>query len=284
MNLKEVELKQKVNLKNYTTIKIGGEANNFFIVRSVEGIKSILEIFDKCFYILGKGSNILIKDTFIKKPIIKLGYDFDYIRKTDNSFEVGAATSLSKLLHFCIKNSLSGLENLAGIPATVGGLISMNASAFGKDVSSCLEAVEIIDEYKNLKKIKKSDIFFTYRSCSLKDSIILRAWFNFSNIENLKDKIKYFLKKRYLTQDFSFPSCGCIFKNPPNYNAGFLIESCGLKGFRKNDAQISLKHANFIVNLGKAKYKDVDYLIKIAKEKVYKKFGIILEEEIIRWH
>ncbi|MCM8819533.1 MAG: UDP-N-acetylmuramate dehydrogenase [Candidatus Omnitrophica bacterium] len=284
MNLKEVELKQKVSLKNYTTIRIGGEAKNFFIVRSVEGIKSILEKFSNSFYILGKGSNILVKDTLIKKPIIKLSDNFDYIKKNGNFFEVGAATSLSKLLKFCIKNKLSGLENLAGIPATVGGLIFMNASAFGREISTFLEAIEIVDEYRNLKKLTKNEIRFFYRGCSLKNSIILRAWFKFLNVENLKDKIKYFLVKRYLTQDLSFPSCGCIFKNPPSYSAGFLIEACGLKGFRKNDAQISLKHANFIINLGKAKYRDVDYLIKIAKEEVYKKFGIILEEEIKRWY
>jgi UDP-N-acetylmuramate dehydrogenase len=187
------------------------------------------------------------------------------------------------LLKYTLANNLGGFECLAGIPATVGGLVVMNASSYGREISACLHEVEVMDGSGNIKNLKKEEIFFSYRKSSLGDYVVLRSWFEIVKDHDVKAKVSNYLKTRMSKQDFEFPSCGCIFKNPVEKPAGFLIEACGLKGFKKNDAQISPKHANFIINLNKARYNDVDYLTSCIKESVHKKFGIVLEEEIKRW-
>ncbi len=159
----------------------------------------------------------------------------------------------------------------------------MNASSFGREISSLIEGVEVISEAGEVKKLKKEEIQFGYRWSSLKNKIVTRCWFKLVKTQDSRSKIKNFLKERLRSQDFDFPSSGCIFKNSPNFPAGFLIESCGCKGLKKGGARVSYKHANFIINLGKASYKDVDYLISLIKDKIHKRYGIILEEEIERW-
>jgi UDP-N-acetylmuramate dehydrogenase len=283
MNLKKIELRRHVSLRRFTTIKIGGEADSFLIAHSIEDLCEIIQDTGKDFYLLGGGSNLLVSDYLIQKPVIKLGQGFNFIRNDADLIEVGAATPLSNIFNFCLKNKLGGLENLAGIPATLGGLLVMNASAFGREISCFLQAVEIMDREGVIKKVKREEIAFAYRFSSLKDYIILRAWFNLPRQDHLKERIASYLKARLKTQDFSFPSCGCIFKNHPTSPAGFLIESCGLKGLKHNDAQVSDVHANFIINLGNASFGDVDYLITVIKDKVHAKFGIHLEEEVERW-
>ncbi|MEM7816576.1 MAG: UDP-N-acetylmuramate dehydrogenase [Candidatus Aenigmatarchaeota archaeon] len=282
MSLKELELRYNLELKKYTTIKIGGIVKHFFIAHNYFGLKEIIEKLKGNYYILGGGSNILVNEPIVKKPIIKLGEGFSYIKKDKELLEVGSATPLAFLLRYCLQNNLGGL---VGIPATIGGLIKMNASSFEKEISFCLDKIEVMDNCGESKFFERKDIEFGYRSSSLKDYIILRAWFKLEERKaiDIKMKMKEYLTKRIKTQDFGFPSCGCIFKNPKDYKAGFLIEACNLKGLKRNDALVSLKHANFIVNLGKASYQDVDYLIQRIKEEVFKKFGVVLEEEIIRW-
>jgi UDP-N-acetylmuramate dehydrogenase len=282
MNLKQAESKHKYNLADFTTIKIGGEAKYFFNAESAESLKKILKKCQGTYYMLGGGSNLLVADGIIERCVIKLGDEFNYIRK-DEYMEVGAATPFSKLIQYVSANNLGGFDNLAGIPATVGGLVAMNASAFGGEISSYLYEAEVMDNSGNVRRLKKEEISFSYRKSSLENCIILRIWFKAVKDYDVKAKISNFLKMRMSRQDFEFPSCGCIFKNPLEKPAGFLIESCGLKGFKKNDAQISPKHANFIINLNKAGYNDVDYLISHIKENVHRKFGVVLEEEIKRW-
>jgi UDP-N-acetylmuramate dehydrogenase len=283
MNSKAVELKYNHNLKDLTTIKIGGQARHFFIVNTIDALRELIVSLDGHYYILGGGSNLLVKDTVLDKEVIKLGGEFDYISKGSRYLEVGAAVKLNSLIKYTLKNSFGGLDNLAGIPASVGGLVMMNASSFNREISCFLKGVEVMDSSGNVEQIKKEDIMFSYRQSSLNKYIVLKLWFDLPKDENLKTKINSFIKQRISAQDFSYPSCGCVFKNPKNFSAGFLIDSCGLKGFRQNDAQISSKHANFIINLGKASYGDVDYLINRAREEVHKKFGILLEEEVKRW-
>jgi UDP-N-acetylmuramate dehydrogenase len=283
MNSKAVELRHNHNLRNLTTIKIGGEARHFFTVNTVDALRELIVNLGGSYYILGGGSNLLIKNTILDKEVIKLGEEFNCISKRSQFLEVGAAVKFNSLIKYALQNSLGGLDNLAGIPASVGGLVTMNASSFNRAISQFIKGVEVMDSDGNVQQIKKEDITFSYRHSSLSNYIVLKVWFDLPKDENLKTKINNFMKQRIGAQDFSYPSCGCVFKNPKDSSAGFLIDSCSLKGLRQNDAQISLKHANFIVNLGKASYSDVDYLINRAREEVHKKFGITLEEEIKRW-
>jgi UDP-N-acetylmuramate dehydrogenase len=283
MSLKTVELKRNYSLRNFTTIKIGGQARYFFIVDSVDKLQETIRNLGDSYYLLGAGSNLLVQDSYLNIAVLKLGQNFNYIKADKGLVEVGAATTLARLSRYAIANHLGGLENLVGIPATCGGLLAMNASSYGREISDVLKEVEIIEKNGNIKRLKKEDIKFSYRSSSLKENIILRVWFILEEEKEIKAKTAYFVQERVKRQDFTFPSCGCIFKNPNNIAAGLLIDACGLKGLSRNAAKVSTRHANFIVNTGKASYNDVDYLISHIKDKVYQKFRLVLEEEIERW-
>ncbi|MBU1112467.1 MAG: UDP-N-acetylmuramate dehydrogenase [Candidatus Omnitrophica bacterium] len=283
MSLKKIELETNIELKACTTIKIGGKAKFFFLVNNPEELSEVLSEFGSAGYILGRGSNLLVSDSVIEKPVIKLGQGFDYVQNKDGRLVVGAATTLSSLIKYCVKYNLGGLENLAGIPATVGGLVAINASSYGRQISSLIGEIGLSDRWGNIQVLKRKDLVFGYRSSSIGERIVLWASLILPESSEMKESLRGFLAKRLQSQDFSYPSCGCIFKNPEKNSAGFLIDSCSLKGLSKGGARVSSKHANFIVNIGAAKYSEVDYLIKKIKDVVYKKHSIILEEEIIRW-
>lgn len=284
MSLRKIEVESGADLRGYTHIRIGGRAKYLFSLATTEDLNNLICDIGPEFYVLGKGSNLLIEDGLIKKPIVKLSGEFSFIEREGNFLKVGAACRLSSVIRHCLENDLAGLHNLAGIPATIGGLLAMNASSFGENISSYLLDVEVMDKKGKIKTLPKEEIEFGYRFSSLSDCIILSARFKLFKEKGLKDKVKSLFIRRLESQDFSFPSCGCIFKNPSKDSAGLLIDSCGLKGLKRGDACVSRKHANFIVNFGSAKYKDVDYLIRKIKDRIYKKYSIILEEEIIRWH
>ena len=283
MSLNKTEVDRFVELKNHTTIKIGRKAKYFFVVNSLSDLRKVLFKFSSFWYLLGNGSNLLVNDSVIERAVVKLGQKFNYIKRKDTFLEVGAATSLASVVNYCLRYNLSGLENLVGIPATIGGLLAVNASAYGRDISSDLVEVCLADTKGNIQKLKKEDLIFGYRSSSLEGKTILWARFSLSESKNLRQQLMRLFQHRLTSQDFNYPSCGCIFKNPSLKPAGLLIDSCGLKGFQKGDAQISFKHANFILNRGRARYRDVDYLITKIKSEVYKKYSIILEEEVKRW-
>ena len=215
--------------------------------------------------------------------MLKLGRDFDRIERDGISMiKVGAATPFSKLIKYCCDASLGGLENLAGIPGSLGGMIAMNASAHQRAISDALVDVDIFSAGKVLR-LPKEKIRFIYRGSSLSGKIILGARFLLREERFVREKAADMIKEKMAKQDYAHPSFGCVFKNPEGFSAGYLIDACGLKGMKKNDAQISKKHANFIINLGKARYRDVDYLINKAREAVNKRFNIMLQEEVIRW-
>ncbi|MCF7869551.1 MAG: UDP-N-acetylmuramate dehydrogenase [Candidatus Omnitrophica bacterium] len=285
MSLKKLKPKKNINLRQLTTLEIGGRAEYFFVVRDNFELSKLLKEIGSQFYILGNGSNLLIKDGLIKKPVVKLIDKFELIKPKGNLLEVGSSTLLSFLVKYCINNCLGGIENLAGIPATVGGMLSSAASSFGVSIFNYLEMVEVMDKFGNINMIKKDKINYSYRRSGLEDKIIIKGFFKFSkNNKEIKKKIQNIIKKRITLQDFSFPSCGSVFKNPVSAVAGALIEQAGLKGKRKGDIKISDKHANFILNVGKGSYCQADYLIKQIKDLIYQREGIVLEEEVKRWN
>ncbi|MDD4294400.1 MAG: UDP-N-acetylmuramate dehydrogenase [Candidatus Omnitrophica bacterium] len=270
-----------VELSAMTTIKIGGTVKNFFICEDVKDLTSLITAY-KHYNILGNGSNLLVSDNGIENPVIKLGGGFKHISHTGNLLEAGAGVSVRNLINYCIINNLGGLSFLAGIPATVGGCTFMNASANGMSISDVLTEVETVTA-AGIKTIKAKDIKFSYRGTSLTEGIIVKVRFSVLNGRDIKKDINSILTGRIQKQEMLLPSCGCIFKNPGDSFAGRLIDEAGLKGLKKNDAQVSNRHGNFIVNLGKAGYNDVDYLIKFVRDKVYSRSGVLLQEEIVRW-
>jgi UDP-N-acetylmuramate dehydrogenase len=303
-----MEIKKNVSLKNYSTFKIGGKAKYFLIAKNEKEIlKGICWAKKKKipFFILGGGSNVLFSDKGFNGLLIKLQNTQYEIRNTKIIAEAGVP--LQKLVLESAKKGLSGLENLAGIPGTLGGAIWGNAGAFGKEIGDLVEEVktlQIANCKLKIEKLKKKDCKFGYRDSIFKRKknwIILEAILKLKKgkKKEIEKKIKEILKLRKEKQPLRFPSAGSVFKNLPMKKvpkkvrekfkekikngflpAAVLIEAAGLKGYQIGGAKISEKHANFIVNIKSAKASDVKELIEKIKKEVKKKFKIKLEEEI----
>lgn len=281
-------IEQNVSLKDKTSFRIGGPAHFYVKVHTEKEITDALKWANdntKPVFILGKGSNLLISDNGWP------GLVLDISELSDISWDGTLALCQSgALLHTLVREtvnkSLAGIEELAGIPGSVGGALIMNASAFKQAVSDCLVSVKGIDCSSQKKwELKKDEINFGYRTSSLKkmNTVLLGAEFHFeigdkSNVEATYSEI---LKRRNEKQPLDQPNCGSVFKNPEEHYAAELIEQCGLKGYCINEAMVSLKHANFIVNSSNASASDVRKLIAMIQEKVFQKCNVLLEPEVI---
>jgi len=285
----KIKIKFKEPMKRHTTFHIGGPAEYFIEPKDKRELKLLLNSAKRCnipILVIGAGSNILINDKGLKAIVLRLDSPiFNKVSFYGRHIYAACGVSLSRLIRLTQKTGLSGLEFLAGIPGTLGGALAMNAGIPGKNIAELVESVEVMDYNGNIKNLNKTKIKFGYRESSLAHYIILGARLKFSksDIKKIREEINRRIDYRKLTQDCSFASAGCIFKNPKAGQAGRLIDLCGLKGQRIGDACISSRHANFILNLGQAKAGDVLRLIKLAGEKVKDKFGITLEPEIKIW-
>jgi len=296
-------LKEDIPLAKFTSFNIGGRAKYFFegnnkreIIKAV----SLAKQEDLPFFILGGGSNLLVDDKGYQGLVIKIQNSGLKIQKENSNFKVaaGAGTSLSLLVSNAAENGLSGLEWTVGIPGTLGGAIYGNAGAFGKSMKDIVKEVEVFDAKDLQVKIYSlEDCRFDYRESIFKKDknlIILSAVLELKKGEKkeIENKMKRYLSERKKKQPMGFACAGSVFKNPSfaqtsrrfmtdrELSAGELIERCGLKGRSIGGAKISEKHANFIINLGKAKFSDVRRLIDLIKKRVRSKFGIELEEEL----
>ncbi len=296
-------IQKNILLKNYTTFKIGGKAKYFYVAKTKENLIKAIKMAKELklpFFVLGGGSNLLISDNGFKGLVIKIE---NLKLKIENSKLItDAGVSLSKLVDISTKRGLTDLEWATGIPGTVGGAVNGNAGAFGKSMKYIVKKVEVFDvKNKKIKFLKNKDCKFSYRDSVFKHKknlIILSAALQLKkgNKNKITEKIKKYLEYKKNTQPLNYPSAGSIFKNPKGFSVGELgeedksssssfaaarmIEECGLKGKKIGNAKISEKHANFIVNLGSARAKDVEKLIKLMKQKVKNKFGVVLKEEI----
>ena len=280
-------------LKDFTTFKIGGPAKSFLrpadISRLRRVIKNSRERGEKVL-VLGAGSNILADDRGVDAVVIKLDAKcFQGINNYGEIVEVGAGKPLSRLLAYCAQKGLSGAEFLAGIPGTVGGALAMNAGISlnkGKlAIGDLVERVLVLDYNNNLKVLERAKLKFGYRQSNLAKYVILGASFKLFPREPgfVKSKLSEYLSLRKAAQDWAWPNAGCVFKNPENDSAGRLIDSCGLKGRRIGGAQVSRKHANFILNVEHASSRDVLVLMREIKKTVKIKHKIILKNEIKIW-
>ncbi len=271
------DVQKNVPLSSFSTFGIGGKAEWFY---QVEEEKNLIQLIKFCkennipYFILGGGSNVLFSDDSFKGLVIKIDTS-DYEIKGEKII-VKSGVSLSKLVDLAYKNSLSGLEFALGIPGTIGGAVAINASAAGHKMSEIIEKVKILTEEGEIKELS-----FVNNLFKDKKGIILEVVLRLK--KQKKEKIKEEMQKA-LSLRKNQPtgkSAGCVFKNPSLLSAGKLIEECGLKGKKIGAAQISEKHANFIINLGSAKASDVLKLITYIKEKVKAKFNIDLKLEIV---
>ena len=271
-------------MAKHTTFKIGGPADLFYSARTQEELIKAVKLARENnfpYFILGNGSNLLVKDKGYRGLVIK--YQAAKVFKEKEKIIVEAGMLLSQLIKESVKNGWGGLEFLAGIPGSLGGAIRGNAGAWQKSIGDLVSRVKVLDKNGKTLWLNKNDCRFSYRQSRFKISgeIILAAEFCLPKKEKkeiLKLIEEYTLKRSNQPKE---PSAGCVFINPKPFSAGEMIEDCGLKGKKSRQAQIAESHANFIINLNQAKAKDVLTLMDQIKEKVKTKFGIDLKEEIV---
>ncbi len=281
-------IEQNIPLKDKTSFRIGGPARFYTRVNTEKEIGEVVSWANennKPVFILGKGSNILISDN--GWPGLTLDISEYSAISWDGSFaSCQSGAPLHTLVKEAVDRGLCGIEQLAGIPGSVGGALIMNAGAFKQAVSDCLMSVKGIDcsNYK-MWELEKKEIDFGYRTSSLKemDTILLGANFHFEegDRDNLKSVCRDILQRRNEKQPLDKPNCGSVFKNPEGNYAAALIEKCGLKGHHIGGAMVSEKHANFIVNVSDASASDVRKLIVFIQERVFREQGILLEPEVV---
>ena len=287
-------LKGKVSLgeplKRHTTFKIGGPAKFFIEPKDTQDLKSLLSLTKRHripLSIIGSGSNLLVCDKGINRAVLRLSaFSFTRLSFKNDRLEVGGGARLSQAVSVATERGLSGLEFLAGIPGTVGGAVVMNAGAWGETLSDVVEKVSVMDYNGKIKNLARRKIKFAYRDSNLSKYIILSATLKLErdNRDKIKDTVNRYLSRRKTQQDLSWPSAGCIFKNPSQgVSAGLLIDRCGLKGTKFGGAYVSTKHANFILNTKNAKAKDVMRLMALVKRQVRNNFKVKLEPEIKIW-
>lgn len=271
-------------LAKYTSMKVGGPADYYAEPADKDDLVAIVTYFQQHgfpYMILGRGSNLLVSDEGFRGAAIKVEEGLANVFLQNDLVVAEAGAKMSKFVEFCIQNGLAGVEMLAGIPGTIGGAVVMNAGAHGGEISDCLVDVEIMRE-RQVQRVKKQDAQFGYRHSGFVRDVVLSASFKLlkGNKEELMKQRSEFLRQRNLTQPTNLPNTGSMFKNPRGNYAAKFIEQAGLKGKRVGDAQISDKHANFIINLGNAKASDIMTLIDLVQRTVYQNTGILLELEV----
>jgi UDP-N-acetylmuramate dehydrogenase len=275
-------------MQKHTTFQIGGPARILVIPKDIGDIqKSILyaKRHGLPIRVVGSGSKILVSDKGISGLVIKISSVFDELSIFGNTLKAGAGYNLAKLLSISIDHNLSGLEFAAGIPGTLGGAIVMNAGTSLGSISDLVNKVNVINlNSGSLMTFSKEECKFHYRGSIFQGSslFIISAELNLSSgiAIDMRKKISELLEKRRESQPLDKPNAGSIFKNPEGYSAAKLIDSAGLKGVRVGEAQVSDKHANFIVNLGNATAKDVLTLVKLIQTEIKIKYGISLIPEL----
>lgn len=280
-----MEIIKNAKMKEYSNMKVGGTAKELIFIDDKNELKEVLKTRNNIF-LLGNGTNTLINDgnldinflslKRLKKIVVeeKKG-DYDLVR-------VEAGLDLDDLIDFMEKNNYSGLENITGIPGSVGGLVNMNGGAYGTEIFDCIEEVEVCKNDGEIVKIKTADLNFKYRTTEIKENkwIVISALFKFGfGFDKAASQDKR--EQRKTKHPLDLPNLGSTFKNPEGTFAAKLISDAGLKGYRVGDVEISPKHPNFVTNLGNATFNDIISVIEHVKEVVFEKFGVKLETEII---
>lgn len=275
-------------LKKHTSFKIGGNASLFVIPQSDEALSRLLK---KCSednirtVIIGNGSNLLVSDDGIDAVVIytmRENCEISLVNETEIYCDAGA--SLTKVCRFALDNGLSGLEFVFGIPGSVGGAVYMNAGAYGGEIKDVITKCDYMTSDGKPGQMSAKDMSLGYRTSvfNKNDCVITGAYFKLKTDlkEAIKERMNDFLSRRKDKQPLEFPSAGSTFKRPEGYYAGALIEQSGLKGVSVGGAQVSEKHAGFVINKGNATAKDVIELINLIKNKVKEDSGVDLEPEI----
>ena len=291
-NLAEIlgcEARKYEPLSKHTTFKIGGVADTYVKVTSLSKLSTILKECresDIDYMIIGNGSNILASDDGYRGVVIRLDGDFRKIALVDDdTVYCGAGATLAALCKFALNNGLSGLEFAWGIPGSVGGAVFMNAGAYGGEMKDVVYSVNHLTKNGEPGRTEKDALQFGYRTSVYRqnNAIITGATLKLrkDNPEDIRARMDDYLGRRSSKQPLEYPSAGSVFKRPAGAYAGALIELCGLKGHSHGGAQVSEKHAGFIINKANANANDVKSLIREVQTKVYDETGYNLECELI---
>jgi len=271
-------------LQKYTSFRIGGPADVWVepvdvddvcrVVKQAHGAKVSL-------FVLG-GTNLLVRDGGIRGIVMSLAKMRTIRQESDHVLYAEGGAGMPTLIGHAVRRGLSGLEWGAGIPGTVAGCVVMNAGTRLGEMKESVKAIRLVTAKGKVVDLNASDIKFGYRHAQLPRGIVVGVWLQLKQGvgKEIEKTVKEYLQYRKDTQPLSLPSAGCVFRNPPKDSAGHLVELAGLKGARVGDAQISDKHANFLVNLGHARAKDVLKLIKRVRQEVRKKTGVLLDLEL----
>ena len=286
----QIEYSLDYPMSKLTTFKIGGPADVLITPKSREQLSSVLSLctdMDVPYMIIGKGSNLLISDDGMDGAVIKLSGALDEIKLIDETtVYCGAGAQLSALCTFCCEHSLAGLEFAFGIPGSVGGAVFMNAGAYGGEMRDVVTDADYVSPDGEFGRISDERLDFSYRHSVFSNSnnIITGAVFKLKRDDKtaIKARMDDFMSRRKDKQPLQYPSAGSTFKRPEGYFAGALIEQSGLKGYSIGGAEVSQKHAGFVINKGGATCKDVSDLMKHIADTVFEKFGVRLEAEIIK--
>lgn len=277
------------SMKKHTSFKIGGNADVFIYVNNIESLKIILGLITTeniPYFIIGNGTNLLVADDGFRGVVLNLQHGLKNIEinKEENTIYCEAGVPLNKVCVCALQNNLSGLEFAWGIPGTCGGALSMNAGAYGSDISNVIESSKHLTPSGTTETLSKNELNLSYRKSIFSDKPFIISSMKFklhkANEKDIRAKMYENISKRKSKQPLEYPNAGSIFKRPKGYFAGALIEQSGFKGKFVGGAMVSPKHSGFIINTGKATASDVSNLIYLIKDKVYKEFGVILECEI----
>ncbi len=274
-------------MKNHTSFKIGGPADVMIIPDKEE---EIVEAIRFCrenqikYFVMGNGSNLLVKDTGIRGVVIKIANSFDRIDIEGEKVICQSGALLSKVANYALKHSLTGFEFASGIPGTIGGAITMNAGAYDGEMKDVVSKVRAIDKNNNIVELTNEEMKFRYRGSLVGDEglIVLGVELELQkgDYSSIEAKMKDLTERRVSKQPLEYPSAGSTFKRPKGYFAGKLIDDAGLRGVRYGDAQVSEKHCGFVINVGEATFQHVITLIRMIQKVVYDKFNVKLEPEV----
>ncbi len=283
----ESRILKDVSMKEHTSFKVGGNARYLVLPKTIGEIVftvSVCKEHNIKYYIMGKGSNLIVNDNGYDGVIIKLGEYFNEVTVEEDTIYAQSGALMSIVAAKALQNTLQGLEFGSGIPGTVGGAVAMNAGAYGGEMSQIIESVKVMDEQGMVRQLDKGQLNFGYRQSIFQNSpyLILEVEMklNKGQYEQIRTTMKEMTEKRMQKQPLNYPSAGSVFKRPEGHFAGKLIEDAGLKGLSVGGARVSPLHAGFIINDGNATAQDIINLMAIVKNTVYEKFGIMLKQEV----
>lgn len=273
-------------MKKYVHFRVGGPADILLIPENKEQVIKSIEICRENnipYYVVGNGSNLLVRDGGIKGVVIKLN-EVKNIKIYGEIIEAESGAMLKDVSNAAVENSLTGFEFACGIPGTVGGAVFMNAGAYDGEVSNVIESAEVIDNNGEIKILTKDELELGYRSSIVmkKHYIVLSARFNLEHgeVRKIKEIVNDLTCKRESKQPLEYPSAGSTFKRPTGYYAGKLIQDAGLKGYSIGGAAVSEKHSGFVINKNNATAKDILDLIEHIQNEVKNQFGVDLHPEV----